>query len=57
MNDGDGPTIAESFYKKLFESDVINADDIPHALDDAVRLLRETGAPPERWATFMHVGA
>jgi hypothetical protein len=57
MNDGDGPTVAESFYSTLFQSEVISPDAIPRALDDAVRVLRESGAPPERWATFMHVGA
>jgi hypothetical protein len=57
MKDEDGPAIAGSFYAKLFESDVISTDAIPRALDDAVRRLREGGAPPERWATFIHVGA
>jgi hypothetical protein len=57
MNDADGPTIAASFYKKLFETGVMGRDAIPRALDNAVRELRTSGAPPERWATFMHVGA
>jgi hypothetical protein len=57
MRDSDGPAIAETFYSKLFESEVVDANAIPRALDHAVRLLRESGAPPERWATFMHVGA
>jgi hypothetical protein len=57
MSDQDGPTVAEAFYGKLFESEVMGADAIPRALDHAVNLLREQGAPPERWATFMHVGA
>jgi hypothetical protein len=57
MKDEDGPIIAEAFYHKLLGSDTISTDAIPRALDDAVRALKATGAGPERWATFMHVGA
>jgi hypothetical protein len=57
MNDCDGPFVAKTFYKKLFESGTIDLDTIPYALDYAVRALRETGAPPERWATYVHMGA
>jgi hypothetical protein len=57
MNDCDGPFVAKTFYKKLFKSETIDLDTIPYALDYAVRALRETGAPPERWATYVHMGA
>jgi hypothetical protein len=57
MNDQDGPFIAKHFYKKLFEYATIDVDRIPYALDYAVQALRKTGAPPERWATFIHMGA
>jgi hypothetical protein len=57
MRDDDGPLIAQAFYEKLFEGKTITADTIPYALDHAVRKLRESGAPVERWATFIHVGA
>jgi hypothetical protein len=57
MGDADGPFIARRFYKKLFERDVIDIDQVPYALDDAICALRESGAPPERWATFIHMGA
>jgi hypothetical protein len=57
MNDEDGPAVAEAFYGKLFESEVISADAIPRALDHATKMLREKKVPPERWATFMHAGA
>jgi hypothetical protein len=57
MSDEDGPYIAEHFYGKLFEKIRIGADDIPYALDYAVAELRKSGAPPERWATFIHMGA
>jgi hypothetical protein len=57
MNDGDGPIVAKLFYEKLFESENIGVDSIPYALDHAVYALRASGAPPERWATFVHMGA
>jgi hypothetical protein len=57
MNDQDGPFIAERFYEKVFESETIDVDTIAYALDHAVGELRGSGAPPERWATFIHMGA
>jgi hypothetical protein len=57
MNDTDGPLVAELFYKRLFEEDVITLDAIPYALDYAVTELKKTGVSPERWATFIHMGA
>jgi hypothetical protein len=57
MNDADGPFIAKHFYEKLFAADVISPDAIPSALDYAVSELRKSGVPPERWATFVHMGA
>jgi tetratricopeptide (TPR) repeat protein len=57
MQDRDGPEIARRFYSRLFEKDTVDADSIPYALDGAVRELRESGASPERWATFIHLGA
>jgi hypothetical protein len=56
MNDKDGPFIAERFYKKLFENGTIDAATVPYALDYAVTELRKSGVPPERWATFIHMG-
>jgi hypothetical protein len=57
MRDEDGPAVAQAFYEKLFEGTIIENDAIPRALDDAVRKLRDDGVSPERWATFMHIGA
>jgi hypothetical protein len=57
MNDEDGPFIAKHFYERLFAEDVITLDAIPYALDYAVTKLRKSGVPPERWATFIHMGA
>jgi hypothetical protein len=57
MNDADGPFVALKLYEQLFSQDMINADSVPYALDAAVTELRRKGAPPERWATFIHMGA
>lgn len=56
MNDLDGPFIAERVYKRILREEVLDLDAIPTALDDAVRDLRETGAPASRWATYVHFG-
>jgi hypothetical protein len=57
MNDVDGPSVAKHFYEKLVVNEVITLDAIPYALDYAVETLRKSGVPPERWATFAHIGA
>jgi hypothetical protein len=57
MKDSDGPVTAKLFYEKLFEKETIDADSIPYALDHAVRTLRKSGVPWQRWATFIHMGA
>jgi hypothetical protein len=57
MHDADGPAVARVFYERLLESDEITADDVPYALDAAVQELKKTGAPPNRWAPFVHFGA
>jgi hypothetical protein len=57
MNDVDGPRVAKLFYKTLFLEEVITLDAIPYALDRAVSELRMYGVSPERWATFIHMGA
>jgi hypothetical protein len=57
MNDKDGPYIAKHFYEILFQREIIDVNDVPYALDDAVTALRKSGVSPERWATFVHMGA
>jgi hypothetical protein len=57
MHDMDGPKVAQWFYEALLENETIELDDIPYALDEAVQKLRDTGASPARWATYMHFGA
>lgn len=58
MNDADGPRIAQHVYRELVESSAeeFNYEAIPRALDAAVRKLREDGAHPSRWATWIHMG-
>jgi hypothetical protein len=56
MHDEDGPKIAGRFYEALFEAKHLDLDDIPYALDNTVQLLRDSGAPAERWALFVHMG-
>jgi hypothetical protein len=57
MSDADGPRVAKWFYERLFAEEVITLDAIPYALDHAVAELRKSGASPEQWATFIHMGA
>jgi hypothetical protein len=57
MNDADGPKMAQWFYEALLEKEEIELDDIPYALDSAVQKLRQSGAAPGGWATYMHWGA
>jgi hypothetical protein len=57
MNDADGPFVARIVYEQILSLDKINADAVPYALDAAVAELRRKGVPPERWATFIHMGA
>jgi hypothetical protein len=57
MHDEDGPAVAKQFYQKLLRNKTIDVDSIPYALDGAVTALLKSGVPPERWATFIHMGA
>jgi hypothetical protein len=56
MSDEDGPKVAKRVYEQLFEKARLDLDDVPYALDEAVRMLREAGAPAERWALYVHMG-
>jgi hypothetical protein len=56
MHDDDGPVVARSFYEYLFQSEALDLDDVPYALDAAVRFLREAGVTASRWALFVHMG-
>lgn len=56
MWDNDGPDVAGVIYRALLESEILLPDAIPYALDSAVQRLRARGLPPERWATYVHIG-
>jgi CHAT domain-containing protein len=58
ISDSDGPAVARAFYETLFAEEVIDADAVAYALDEAVSKLRgEDLSAPLRWASFIHVGA
>jgi hypothetical protein len=57
IEDEDGPAIAREFYAALLANEVIDADAVAYALDEAVSKLRRGDVPLARWASFIHVGA
>jgi CHAT domain-containing protein len=58
MGDMDGPVVAGSIYRELFagNSEELDMDVLPYALDAAVRHLRDQGVEPSRWAPYIHLG-
>jgi hypothetical protein len=56
MQDDDGPKVAQSVYESLLKRDALALDDVPYALDEAVRRLRNEGIPAANWSTYIHVG-
>jgi CHAT domain-containing protein len=58
MGDVDGPQIAKTLYEEMFRgnSEYIDPEVIPYALDAAVQKLRETDPNPSRWAPYVHIG-
>jgi hypothetical protein len=58
MDDVDGPMIARTVYQTIFESnsEFLDPDDIPYALDAAVQALRQAQPDPTRWAPYIHLG-
>jgi hypothetical protein len=38
------------------DSEFLDPDDVPYALDDAVQKLRKAGLDPSFWATYVHIG-
>jgi hypothetical protein len=57
ISDEDGPKVAKWFYEDLFEKEVIDADTVAYALDNAAGQLRRSGVPSDRWVPFIHMGA
>lgn len=58
MSDVDGPVVARRVYAQLFagDSEFLDPDAIPYALDAAVGQLRAKGLHPSRWAPYVHLG-
>ena len=59
MEDVDGPLIAKIVYEEIFKgnSDTIDPDSVPYALDAAIQKLRALDpSSPARWATYIHLG-
>jgi hypothetical protein len=53
----DGPAVARAFYETLLAEEIIDADAVAYALDEAVSKLRRDGVSPLRWASFIHIVA
>ena len=58
MGDIDGPEVAKKVYEEIFsgDSEFIDPDIIPYALDNAVGELRKRKLHPSRWAPYIHLG-
>lgn len=57
INDADGPVVAQSVYSRIFvEGQTPTASRTAEALHFAIKDLRMRGAPPHRWAPFIHIG-
>jgi hypothetical protein len=58
MGDVDGPVVAKRVYSELFsgDSEYLDPDVIPYALDAAVQELRDENLQPNRWASYVHLG-
>ena len=58
MDDVDGPAVAKRVYEEIFncDSEYIDPDTIPYALDAAVGELRQRKLHPSRWAPYIHLG-
>jgi hypothetical protein len=62
MEDQDGPKVADTFYRHLFQMNDTNTSCIPdttqaaQALHMAVKQLRAEGCSFRRWVPFIHLG-
>jgi len=58
MGDVDGPAVAKRVYEEIFsgDSEFIEPETIPYALDAAVGELRQRKLHPSRWAPYIHLG-
>ena len=56
IRDEDGPSIAEDIYTRIFKDGKPNRKEAAYALHEAVKRLRESGAPYTAWVPFIHIG-
>jgi len=56
IKDEDAPQVAEDVYKRILKDGKPNRKDAAHALHDAVKRLRESGAGFMAWVPFIHLG-
>ncbi len=58
MNDGDGPVLADAFYKHMIQDGLDNTDvrDSAEAVHVTTKPMREAGVPLHWWMTFVHLG-
>jgi len=56
IKDEDAPQVAEDVYKRILKNRRPNRKDAAHALHDAVKRLRDSGAGFMYWVPFIHLG-
>jgi CHAT domain-containing protein len=56
IRDKDAPKIAEDVYSRIFKDGKPNRKEAAHALHEAVKRLRESGARCTSWVPFIHIG-
>jgi len=56
IKDKDAPKIAEDVYKRILKGGRPNRKEAAHALHDAVKRLRDSGAKFVDWVPFIHLG-
>jgi hypothetical protein len=56
IQDSHAPRVAEDVYRRILAGGRPNGKDAAHALHDAVKRLRESGAGFMSWVPFIHIG-
>ena len=56
IKDEDAPKVAEGVYRRILKDGKPNRKDAAHALHEAVKRLRDSGAGFTYWVPFIHLG-
>ena len=56
IRDEDGPKVAEDVYRRILKDGEPNRKEAAHALHDAVKRMRDSGAGFMYWVPFIHFG-